>query len=124
MRTFAKSILPLLTIAFSGSAILSGYVFAGLSPPTKVQDFLASFYWFTVLVWIRCDAKKRRKIPCFDFGLFLLVLAPFSILWYLVCSRGFVKGLLVALSLLVLGSLSDIMLQVVSNGSHDGLAVP
>lgn len=113
MRAFVKSWWPLILIAVSSSAILSGYLFAGLSPPVKMQDLMGSFYWLSVLVWIQMDARHRRRTPCFDFGFFLLATAPLSILWYVCSSRGFLKGLLVILWLLFLASLPDIVLQIV-----------
>ena len=108
-----KSWWPLILIPVSSSAILSGYLFAGLSPPVKMQDLLSSFFWLSVLVWIQLDAGERRRTPCFDFGFFLLATAPLSILWYLCSSRGFFKGLLIVAMLLFLASLPDIVLQSV-----------
>lgn len=54
------------------------------------------------------DALRRRRRPCFDFGLFLLYAFPLSMLWYCFWSRGW-RGLLL---LIGLGSLLFVPLLV------------
>ena len=51
-----------------------------------------------LLAWIAADAKERRRTPCFDFGLFLLVLWPLSLFWYCIATRGW-RGLALAVGL-------------------------
>ncbi len=113
MWAFVKSYGPSILIAVSTSAILSGYLFAGLSPPAMMRDLMASLFWLSVLIWIQMDARQRGRIPCFDFGFFLAATAPLSILWYLCSSRGILKGPLLILWLLFLASLPDLVLQIV-----------
>jgi hypothetical protein len=54
-----------------------------------------------LLAWIAADAKQRRRTPCFDFGLFLLVLWPFSLFWHCIATRGW-RGLALAVGLYLL----------------------
>jgi hypothetical protein len=47
-----------------------------------------------VLLWAIEDVRRRRQQPCFDFGFFLTLAFPVSIVWYAFWSRG-VRGFLV-----------------------------
>jgi hypothetical protein len=67
------------------AAVASGfsvYLAAGLSASPAFQD-LAVVGWAVMLVlWVDDDARRRRRIPCFDFGLLVGVLFPLSVAWY------------------------------------------
>ena len=85
------------------SALLSAFQVAHVllaTPMSKVAELLAvySFPLF-LIVWVNADARRRRLVPCYDFGLFLVLFFVPVFLWYLLWSRG-VKGLLVLLGIL------------------------
>jgi hypothetical protein len=84
-----------LTICFSA------YLAAGHSVSPEIEG-LASFGWgFMLILWAEADARRRRRVPCFDFGFLIFVYSPLSVLWYCLWSRGW-RGLLVAAALVLL----------------------
>lgn len=58
-------------------------------PPTEFELLAASYVPSVfVLLWITDDAHRRRCTPCYDFGFLMWYLFPFSLLGYLVWTRG------------------------------------
>jgi hypothetical protein len=71
--------------------------------PLRLSLFVMQQYAVPValLAWIAADAKERRRTPCFDFGLFLLMTWPLSLFWHCGRTRGW-RGLAMAAGLLLL----------------------
>lgn len=60
-----------------------------------------SWVWsMMIVVWLESDARRRR-LPCFDFGLFAYLFWPITLIWYCVWSRGWM-GLLTVLGVFAL----------------------
>lgn len=113
MRRFLKSLWPQFAIAVSSSAVQSGYLLAGISPPEPGRQLWGSFFWLTVLVWIQNDAKLRQRTPCYDFGFLLWMTAFVSVPWYLCSSSGFKRGALLLLLFLLLSVFPDYVMLIV-----------
>jgi hypothetical protein len=102
MAVIAYPLTPLVAFAVALTVILCGYVSqgAGLSPG---MDYLRSFGWgLMILLWMDVDARKLRRLPCYDFGWLATVCFPLSLLWYCIWSRGWRGGLLMLLILLAM----------------------
>jgi hypothetical protein len=63
------------------------------SPATTILSLMASP--LAIIFWIDSDARHKRLVPCCDFGLFMYMFFPASLLWYAIWSRG-AWGLLTA----------------------------
>jgi hypothetical protein len=88
----------LIVLALIATLIRCAYVVerSRLSPHA---ESLAAFCWgWPVMIWMDYDALRRRRRPCFDFGLFLVVTFPVSIAWYCFWSRGW-RGIKLLLGL-------------------------
>jgi hypothetical protein len=80
-----------LTVA--SSAFLSAYVVLGVEPPGLAANTLGYILVFFVILWVLEDARRLRRVPCFDYGFFLALGFPVSVVWYLLWTRG-LRGLL------------------------------
>ncbi|MCI0332520.1 MAG: hypothetical protein L0228_04780 [Planctomycetes bacterium] len=89
MRYFiTHPIAPLLLFSIVLAALLAAYLAVGMSPSTSFE-VVASFSWSLLLAfWVVADARRRKGIPCFDFGLFCYVFLPLVVPWYCFWSRG------------------------------------
>ncbi len=84
---------PLVAFAVALTACLGLYLLAGLVV-SPAFEALVSFGWvFLLVLWMDADARHRRQVPCFDFGLLVWQLFPLSVAWYCLWSRGW-RGLL------------------------------
>jgi hypothetical protein len=71
-------------------------------PPLMLAWLLVQYAVPVALIaWIEADARERRRTPCFDFGLFLLALWPFSLFWHCIATRGW-RGSALAVGLYLL----------------------
>ena len=82
---------PFVALLISISVIATfqiGYVVAAM-PPSPASTMLMQFAPSLALVfWIDADARQRRRTPCYDFGLLMVLFFPASLIWYPVWSRG------------------------------------
>ena len=85
---------PLVILAAAESVILSSYVVLGTSPSALQMVILPSAIAFFMMLWVLEDAHRRQGFPCYDFGFFVALGFPFSVIWYLLWTRG-LRGLLV-----------------------------
>ena len=85
---------PLVILAAAESVILSSYVVLGTSPSPLQMVILPSAIAFFMMLWVLEDAHRRQGFPCYDFGFFVALGFPFSVVWYLLWTRG-LRGLLV-----------------------------
>lgn len=85
----------ILTICFSA------FVGSRTGPPPRFEE-IASFGWALMLVlWMDADARRRRILPCYDFGFLAGVFFPVSLVWYCIWSRGW-RGAFLFIGLLTL----------------------
>jgi len=85
---------PLVILAAAESVILSSYVVLGTSLSPLQMVILPSAIAFFMMLWVLEDAHRRQGFPCYDFGFFVALGFPFSVVWYLLWTRG-LRGLLV-----------------------------
>ena len=85
---------PLVILAAAESVILSSYVVLGASPSPLQMVILPYAIAFFMMLWVLEDAHRRQGFPCYDFGFFVALGFPFSVVWYLLWTRG-LRGLLV-----------------------------
>jgi hypothetical protein len=90
---------PLIALAAMIASFDLAYVVCAV-PRSELAGRLASYSFALYLVlWMMADARRRRAVPCFDFGTLAAVYFPLSFVWYVIHSRG-VRGLLVLLAVL------------------------
>ena len=83
------------------AATVGGYTWVGLTPSHDVETVLGFAWTLLLLMWMQADARRRRCVPCFDFGFLAYATFPLSIAWYCVWSRGW-RGLRLLLGLFCL----------------------
>jgi hypothetical protein len=83
---------PLLGLTAINISLASMYVATG-KPPDEFLSFAGRIQLLFVIYWVLLDARRRRQIPCHDFGFLMAVFLPVSLGWYLIWTRG-LKGLL------------------------------
>ena len=93
---------PFARIAWTAAAmavLLVAFMACG-APPLAIA-LLSQLGPLAVVLWIVEDTHQKRRTPCFDFGYFVLVTYPFSLVWYCVSTRGW-RGWLLVLAVLVI----------------------
>jgi hypothetical protein len=102
MRRLLRSpIAALVSFALIATLIRCAYVLAHV-PLSSAAESLAAVCWaWPVVIWMDYDAIRLRRRPCFDFGLFLVLTFPLSIVWYCLWSRGW-RGMKLLLGLVAL----------------------
>src|SRR5262249_22146489 len=70
-------------------------------PPPKFEDVVSIGWALMLVLWMDADARRRRVLPCYDFGLLVAIFFPLSLVWYCGWSRGW-RGSLVLIGLLTL----------------------
>ncbi len=90
---------PLAAFSLATAAFLCAFVAMRRPPTTGAEMVLALGWGLMLLLWADADARRRRRVPCFDFGLLAAVFFPVSVAWYCVWSRGWGRGLLLLLAL-------------------------
>jgi hypothetical protein len=84
---------PLLGLASILAIFASVYVLLGEEPPDGFSSLYGPIYFLFILSWMILDARRRRGVPCHDFGFLIGIFFPVSLAWYLIWTRG-IKGLL------------------------------
>jgi hypothetical protein len=97
----AHPLAPLAVFALAMAFALCTLVAVGTDPSPGAELVLGYGWALMLLLWVDADARKRRQLPCYDFGLLAVVLFPVSVAWYCLWSRGW-RGLLVLLALVSL----------------------
>ena len=94
--TYSILVSPFARIAWTATivAVLAVAFMASGAPPLAMM-ILGYLGQLAVVLWIVEDAHAQRRTPCFDFGYFVLVTYPFSLVWYCVSTRGCRRWLLV-----------------------------
>jgi hypothetical protein len=93
---FIHPLAPLVLFAIALAALLTSYAATGLWP-SKSFEVVAAFGWSLLLaIWVVADARRRKLIPCFDFGFFCYVFMPVVVPCYCFWSRGWRGALTLA----------------------------
>lgn len=86
---------PFARIAWTAAAVTVLLVACMASRAPAIAMVLLSYLGpLAAVLWILDDARERRRTPCYDFGYFLMITYPFSLVWYCVPSRGWSGWLL------------------------------
>jgi hypothetical protein len=92
---------PLIGLSLAATALLCAYVLFAVTPSPLVEPLTTRGWALLAVFWMDADARRRRSLPCYDFGLLAAVAFPLSLLWYCLWSRR-VKGVALLLVLLAL----------------------
>lgn len=97
---FAHPLVPLLLYSLFLTAMHGTTLVAGLSM-ASLDDLAAVTAAVLLVIWVDADARYRKRIPCFDLGMFAFQFFPLSLIWYCWWSRRWhgllMLGLLLAL---------------------------
>ena len=100
-RTITHPMAPLIVLCGATAIALCVSVRAHIQPSREMEAVLGFGWALMLLLWMDADARRRRRLPCFDFGLLATMFFPLSLVWYCFWSRGW-RGFLF---LLMLGAL-------------------
>ncbi len=88
MRSIAP-FLPILALMGLLSAInVAAMIRSGTPASGKLLEIAPALF---LLAWMVQDARRRRCVPCHEFGFLSAVYLPASLIWYVFWSRGW-KG--------------------------------
>lgn len=83
--------MPLVFFAMGTALIYSACDAAGAVPSRWAEILLSKGWLLFTLIWMTCDARRTRGLPCYDFGFLSGLWYPLSLIWY--CSgRGAGNG--------------------------------
>ncbi len=100
-RWLVHPLAPLVILSMMTGLLLAAHVVVSINL-SPITEFLLSFGWSLMLVlWMDTDARSRRRVPCYDFGMLAGLTFPLSVIWYCFWSRRW-RGVLF---LLLLGGL-------------------
>jgi hypothetical protein len=97
----AHPLSPLVALSLATAAGLCLLTWAGGIPSAGTLLVLQYSWMFMLILWMDADARRRRQLPCYDFGLLAMLFFPLSLFWYCCWSRRWF-GLLTILLLLFL----------------------
>ena len=101
MTVVAHPLAPVVALTLATTVALCALVSGGGEAPAAGELVLRYGWGLMLLLWMDADARKRRRLPCYDFGLLAGLLFPLSLVWYCFWSRGW-RGALVLLLLAAL----------------------
>ena len=110
-RFLGKPMAHLLAFAGAVTVGFAAYLLAGVSVSPAFEELAAVGWALMLVLWADADARRRRLVPCYDFGLLVGVYAPLSVVWYCVWSRGR-RGLLVVAALAALWVAPNVLAQL------------
>jgi hypothetical protein len=110
MRGGGPGTVLLLDVA-AVSAFRSTYAALGVPLSAAADQLSSTILGLAFLWWVVADARRRRRVPCHDFGFLVGVAFPVSLLWYAVWSRGR-RGLLTMAGLLGLMALPVVLAEI------------
>jgi hypothetical protein len=101
MAVIAHPLAPL--VALSAVTAVALCLAAGTGVATSAgSDLVLGYGWaLMLLLWMDADARRLRRVPCFDFGFLAALFFPLSVAWYCWWSRRW-RGVFVVLLLLAL----------------------
>lgn len=108
MGAFLKSFWAPMLVTAAASMAYCGRPPFGIAQHHAIYQLWTSLYWLTIAMWVIEDARCTGKTPCYDFGLFLSIAMPVTLLWYVVRSRG-IKGILLLLLFFFLAGVPEMV---------------
>ena len=87
-RLLCHPVAPLCAFTAGTSIFYAATLAVGRSLSPTLQSFLLTDSMILILMWLVADARRRRQVPCFDFGFFCSIFFPLSVAWYCCWSRG------------------------------------
>jgi hypothetical protein len=91
--------VPLLVFTAALAVTQSAYTLFQVVPSLPGTILLEYGPAFFLVLWVVADASRSRRVPCHDFGFFVMASFPFSVVWYVLWTRR-LRGLLVLGALL------------------------
>lgn len=115
-RAICSPLTPVLLTSLALTALAVTFVADGGRRSAGLETI--SLYGLLLMVygWVGADARRRAGLPCFDFGLYLYVLAPVGLFYYCVWSRRW-RGLLLFILLMVAETLPIVVLEAAALAS-------
>ena len=92
---------PLLLFSIVMALSFSAYLASGLIPSEAFQIVASSTWTVLLAMWVIGDARRRKRTPCLDFGMFCYLFSPLVVPWYCFSSRGW-RGAVTLIALVVL----------------------
>ncbi len=78
-----------------------GYAYAGLTASPLAEALFRLATPLAAALWVEADARRLRRMPCHEFGAFVLFGWPIAVPWYCFWTRGR-RGWSVGLGLIAL----------------------
>jgi hypothetical protein len=92
---------PLVFFSVALTAMLATYLVGGFAP-SPTFEMLSTLSWALLLaLWVVADARRRKQIPCYDFGFFCYLFLPVLVPGYCFWSRGW-RGVLTLVAIATL----------------------
>jgi hypothetical protein len=91
MARSLSSWVPLLLLSLGLGFFFAAYGALGSPAAQMAATILVCVLPLFIIFWVLQDARRRRCVPCFDFGFLLWLTFPLGVIWYLFWTRGW-KG--------------------------------
>src|SRR5438094_970281 len=88
MALLIHPLAPLVTLALFTVPVLCYLVTAGGGGSSGFTMIVGAGWAWMLVFWMDADARRFRRLPCYDFGLLAAVSFPLSLFWYCLWSRG------------------------------------
>src|SRR5882757_2870509 len=94
-----SSLLPALPVLILTAvcSVADGIYLASGAPRSQAYIELSTRGLALFLIfWVMIDARRRRCVPCHEFGFLVAVFMPVSLVWYVFWTRGWRGAVLLA----------------------------
>jgi hypothetical protein len=98
MAFLIHPLAPVVALALSTVPVLCFLATTRGGGPGGLTTIMGIGWAWMLVCWMDSDARRLRRLPCFDFGLLVGIYLPLSVVWYCLWSRGW-RGLLLLLLL-------------------------
>jgi hypothetical protein len=88
--------LPVLILTAVCSVAEGVYVVTGTPRSQAWVELSSRGLGLFLLFWVMIDARRRRCVPCHEFGFLVAVFMPASLVWYVFWTRGWRGAALLA----------------------------
>src|SRR4051812_26981555 len=88
VRVLIHPMTQLVVFAVGLTAGFTAYLIAGLAVSPSFESLASAGWVFLMVLWADADARRRRRMPCYDFGFLAYLFFPLSVAWYCLWSRG------------------------------------
>ena len=87
-RLLLSPFIPLVGLSLLTTVLYCAYLLSRVAPSPLAQLIITTGWGIMVVLWMDADARRFRRLPCYDFGLLAAVSFPLSLFWYCLWSRG------------------------------------